>query len=134
MRFLATLALIPILGLTGCATTNGLPDPTGVIGVIGNVINNLPPTGNPAIDQKIASAISEVQRITNQVCGFVPLAETVAGIVGTFTGTGPIIGAASGIADMICRSVKKPGARRGATRTGVYGHVRGVAVKGNFTR
>lgn len=131
MRFLATITLVCTLALGGCATTNGLPDPGSIIGAVGNVINNLPPTGNPAIDQKIADTIGQVQTITNRVCGFVPLAETVAGIVGTFTGTGPIVGTVSGIADMICNAVKKPGARRGGR---LVAKVRGVPVRGQFTR
>lgn len=127
-----TIGLSATLG--GCATTGGLPDPGAVIGAVGNVINNIPATGIPEVDQKINSTIAQVQTVANRICGFVPLASTVAGIVGTFTGTGPIVGTVTGIADMICKAVKKPGAARRGARTGVYGSVRGVAVKGQFTR
>lgn len=87
------------LWLSGCATTS---------------------TG-PNIDDIIAKVRSEAAK----VCGFVPLAATVAEILAVGN---PALAAAGPIAAAICRAVTSPGAARGAR----VPTVNGVPVRGQF--
>lgn len=75
------------------------------------------------------TTISQVQQIAVQVCGYLPAAETVAGIVATFTGGGSVVGIASEVADAICNAVTSKSAAFGRTP-----RVRGVVLRGRFVR
>lgn len=75
--------------------------------------------------------ISDVQRQAVAICGFVPAAQTIASIVGTFTGTSAITSLVGNVAAGICNSVTKKSARRGGGKPATY---RGVPVRGQFVR
>ncbi len=108
--FLAT-ALCSAVALGGCATTT---------------------TGGVTTTPDISAEIAQVQKIATQVCGFLPAASTVSGIIASFVpGAAPINGIATQVANAICgavtaKSVKLKGAARPT--------VNGVAIYGNFVR
>lgn len=102
-NILAALALTGAVTLGGCAgTLPVLQDPT------------------------VQNTITNIQSLTASVCGFLPAAETVAGILST----NPVVGTAEAIAETICGVVTKKGAQRG----GATPSVNGVPVKGHFVR
>lgn len=76
--------------------------------------------------------VASVQAIAKQTCAFVPAAETVVGLIGTFTGTSPFISAATTIADAICAAVNRAGVSRGGKR--IVPRVNGVSIRGKFVR
>lgn len=102
------ISTLAALSVSGCATTGGLStDPTG----------------------QVATAIADVQAITTQICGFVPLAVTVADILAAGN---PALGTAGSIAQAICNAVTpaKLGARKGAA----IPTVADVQIHGRFVR
>jgi hypothetical protein len=74
--------------------------------------------------------VLQVQSTASTVCGFLPTVETVTGIIGTITGTGPSVATANSIAAAICRAVTAKSARSGA----VAPRVNGVTIRGRFVR
>jgi hypothetical protein len=98
-KFLATTLLAGSLTLGGCATTD---------------------TGWPTID------VEQVRLVAVQICGFLPVADTVVEIIGLGN---PLLSSASAVAAAICDSVTRPGAARG-----VIPHVNGVPVRGRFVK
>lgn len=89
------------LWLSGCATTG---------------------TG-PTIDDLVA----QIRQETAKICGFLPLATTVAEILAAGN---PALLAASSVASAICQAVTSPGAARGSRLP----TVNGVAIRGQFLR
>ena len=127
MRKLVMLAALSGLLLSGCATTPG-----------GGTTVTLPtitlPSISPSVDATIAQVqaitIAQVQAIATSICKFEPAAATVASIIASLAGAGPIVDTASSIASSICASVTKTGVRRGGAAPRVYG----VAIHGHFVR
>jgi hypothetical protein len=93
-KLLATIVLVG--GLSGCATTSTIP----------------------RID------VEEVRLIAVQVCGFLPLVESVAEIIAAGN---PALATGSAVANAICAAVTRASAIRG-----VIPVVNGVPVKGRF--
>lgn len=109
------LTVICALGLSGCAST---------IAQIEAVI--------PSVTV-VNAEIQQVQNIASQLCNFIPTVATVAGIIGTFTGTGEAVASATAIANSICAAVLAPiarGKRGGALRP----TVRGIPIYGDAAR
>lgn len=108
-RFLAILSLAGLLSVAGCATTpnSGGGTSTGI---------------DPAV-------IAQIQATATRVCGFLPTAQTVAGIIGTLTGTGPVVGIVGDVAQAICTAVTKKGLRAGQKPV-----LRGIRIEGRFVR
>lgn len=116
--------------LGGCATTSSF-DPGTVGGIITNVISTGKiPSITPEIDAKVNAAVTQVQSITTTVCGFLPIASTVAGILATLAGAGAVEQTAASVAQSICNAVTKKGARRGGAAPRLYG----VPIRGKFVR
>lgn len=123
--FIVTAAILP---LGGCLTFQAADIP----GIITNVITTGKiPSINPAVDAKVNETISEVQSVATRLCGFLPLASTVGGIIGTLAGAGAITETATSIAQSICTAVARPGARRGGQ---LVVKVHGVPLQGQFVR
>lgn len=106
MRFRQMILAAPVaaaLSLGGCASTGGGLDP---------------------------AFVDQVRAAATAACGFLPTAETVLGIIGTISGTGPIAATVSGIANAICQAVTaKAGARAGSPPM-----VNGIIIHGRFVR
>lgn len=107
MRTVFVLPIVCALALAGCATTGSTP-------------------GAPA--GSVTSIVTQVQRVTRQVCGFVPVAKTIVGI---FSAGG---GSALGIAQEICNAVTNNPMTEGPRGGRTVPKVRGVAVRGQFVR
>lgn len=113
MRKIIT-AIIASLSIAGCASfPNGTPLPA--------------PGGTDP-----GAIVTQVQTIAQQACRFVPTAETVIGLISTFTGTSPFATAASQIADAICAAVNRAGVSRSGKR--IVPRVNGVSIRGRFVR
>jgi len=119
MRKLVMLAALSGLLLSGCATTPG-----------GGTTVTLPTITLPSISPSVDATIAQVQAIATSICKFEPAAATVASIIASLAGAGPIVDTASSIASSICASVTKTGVRRGGAAPRVYG----VAIHGHFVR
>jgi hypothetical protein len=77
--------------------------------------------------QNQANAIvTEVEAITQQVCAFIPTAETILSIVALGI---PLLATAEGIADAICHAVT---AKKGVKGKFAIATVHGVRVQGHF--
>lgn len=87
-------------------------------------------TGAPIIAAPVdnTSVIGNVQSQAAKICGFVPAGQTIADIVGTFTGTTAITSLVGTVASGICNAITKKGASRGG-KPPTY---RGVPVQGSF--
>lgn len=102
------------LSIVGCTTMPpGIPFPV------------LPGGGDPG------AIVTQVQTTAQQICRFVPTAETILGVIGTFT-TVPFAGLATQAADAICAAVNRAGVSRGGKR--IVPRVNGIAIKGKFVR
>ena len=106
-QMLAIVAMSPLL--TGCLTVTAGPTPN----------SPLPPPPD---------YVTAVQNAAEQACSFVPTARTVLELVSAFQDVSAIE-RVSIIVERICDAVTGP---RGARRFGA--RVRGVAVRGQFTR
>lgn len=118
-RILLGVVLVAPLALGGCITTGG----------------GVPNVNDPVIDQQIAN----VQSIAVKVCGFLPTVSTIVNIAATFSGVGPVAGAASQVANAICSAVNaapvtKSISRRAPVGNMTFGTVRGVPVRGQVVR
>lgn len=114
-KLLLTAAIAcPLLTLGACAT-----NPNG-----GPPIISIPPLPN------LSPVIQQIQQDAAQVCGFVPAVETVASILATFVGGGPIVGVVSQVVDGICGAVTAKSARYGF-KAPTY---RGVRIQGSRVR
>lgn len=129
-NILVVLACAAALALGGCGAGVTLPG----IGTIGASVTPTPGTPTPVAS--IDPTIEAIQNTAAKVCGFVPTVSTVAGIVTSFVGGGPIAGIVGSVATAICNAVvPKSSLRRGGPRmlngTPV---VNGVPVEGYFLR
>lgn len=77
---------------------------------------------------QIDQTVAQVQAIAQQVCAFVPTAQTVLNIISALGVPG--VGIAGDIASKICTAVTSKSARRGAAAPKLYG----VTIRGNFVR
>lgn len=82
------------------------------------------------VSTQIDQTISQVQGIAVSICRFEPTAATVAKLIAAFTGAGPLVDTATAIAEGICNTVGKTGARRGARAPKLHG----VTIRGRFVR
>jgi hypothetical protein len=108
-KFFASLALAATLLLgTGCATD--------------------PNTGRP-VPIPIEQLVAQAQHIAQQICAFLPTANTIIEIVNLGV---PGLGTAAAIANAICAAVPPPTpqTRRKAAPVAVHGYVLGVPVRG----
>jgi hypothetical protein len=92
------------LSLPGCATNLDIPQ-----------VNN--------------DTVAQVQKLTTDLCGFLPVATTVLEIVSTFTSAGATVSTIAQAAKGICAAVTSRGARRGQVVK-----FRGVTIRGQFVR
>lgn len=111
--FILVAACASTIALAGCSTGP----------------NGQPTISIPSIPSIDPSTVQQAQTLATQICGFLPAAETVASIIGTLAGAGPIVDIASQAANGICKAVTAKGARRGITPS-----FNGVTIKGNFVR
>lgn len=84
-------------------------------------------TGGGSVGDRTAALIAQAQSIAQQVCGFLPVAESLAQIVAQGR---PELATASQIGNAVCSAVTKKTARRG----GGAPTVAGVPVQGQFVR
>jgi hypothetical protein len=90
-------------------------------------------SGCAGLQQDITAAgptIAAVQQVAVSLCGFLPTASTIAGIL---SGGSPLVSTAEAVASAICAAVTPAsagGTRLGASRP----HVGGVPVHGRFVR
>lgn len=108
-KFLASLALAATLLFgTGCTTD--------------------PNTGRP-VPIPIEQLVAQAQQVAQQICAFLPTANTVIEIINLGV---PGLGTASAIANAICSAVPPPTVReaRRAAPVAVHGYVLGVPVRG----
>lgn len=99
-RFVILLGLASALALAGCASQPG--GPITVPNINGTSLTA--PGG-------VTDAIKQVQTTAQQICSFVPTAQTVANVLAVFGVPG--VDTATSIANQICSAVGKAGARRG---------------------
>ena len=128
-KIICVLALAGAVALGGCATSGGFGTPTGSTGPTvqdtgGGIGTPTGSTGTASTDPTVI----KIQDTAAKICGFVPTASTVLGIIGTFTGVSSITSVVSNVATAICGAVTKKSARRG----GPGPMVRGVPVQGTF--
>lgn len=112
------LMMLGTLALASCATAPGTA-PTVTLPTV------TLPTVTPTVDP---STVDQVQSLAVKVCGYLPAAETVAGVVASLVGYGTIVSIVSAAADGICKAVTAKGARRHGARP----HYRGVLIRGSF--
>lgn len=107
MKKLVIAALLSV-SLAGCATTGGI-DPT-----------------------KANALIAQVQAITQQACGYLPTASSVANIAASFISGGTLIaGGVEALAGQICAAVT---AKKGRFGSHSVIRVHGVPLHGRFVR
>jgi len=113
-KMISTAILGGSLALGGCATSG-----------------KVQPSVTPA---QVNDVIQTVQTDAQKVCGYLPLAETVAKILVTFVSSAaPTIQIASTIVNGICSQVK-PAAAAKARARGALPTYRGVPIQGQFVR
>jgi hypothetical protein len=79
------------------------------------------------------SQIDQVRQYAVTACGFLPTVETVANIIGTFSGgAAPAITSVSQVADAICSAVLSTGGTKRSRAAAP--RVNGVVVQGTFVR
>lgn len=106
MKSLIVAALASGLLLSGCGT-----------------LGTVTPPADPA------APVSDVQRLTTRICGYVPTAQSIAALASTFF---PSFGGASDLALRIASSVCDEIASRPMSEGPLV--VRGVQVQGRFVR
>jgi hypothetical protein len=87
------------------------------------------PSGQPTIDPSIQT---QIQNGTAAACGFVPTITTVASILASFVGGGPIVGVVGSTIKAICDAVAPP--KASLKRKFGKPMVNGVPVEGYFIR
>lgn len=113
-KLLIAFALVSGLGLSGCATFGPGPAPS--------------PGGGPVATD---SQITAIQAAVARGCSYLVAVETVAAIVATFTGGGPIVGLVGQVAHAICNAVAGKSAKR--LRAGPP-QVNGIIIRGGWIR
>lgn len=100
-RFAIVLGLASALAVAGCSTVPS-GGPITVPNITGTTLTA--PGG-------VTDAIKQVQTTAQQICSFVPTAQTVANVLSVFGVPG--VDTAASIANQICSAVGKAGSRRG---------------------
>ena len=125
MRKTATVLMVALSSwLGGCAHF----DESG-----GLVVTPIPITGLP---QNIQDDLKYIQDGVVKACGFLPTLNTVANVLGTFTGGQPIVAIASQVITAMCNAITPAHSmrRHGGRYGGALPQVNGVVLHGRFVR
>lgn len=119
-RIFGMIAMAALLVVSACSTSNTSTSPVASNG------------------SSVADTIALVQEKAKDVCNFLPAAETVAAIIGAYTGQTSITSQATKVANTICDAVVPKSGKAGVNlrerASGVYGNVNGVPIKGEFVK